>query len=150
MAGIEAALAAGLRKAYPLSTSKDAHLEERLANTFQDAAFFYRATDPARNESELSEWMGRMDEVQGAQSMGLLYPPRLPPGLDVANVKARVWFHPAGDGRQSHEGIEELFAKAILDGQPAVGAFMRLVWRSKMLSLSLFSIRATFFRQAIQ
>lgn len=124
VAQLETLLEAGLKHAYPLSASADPRLGERLRNTFLDAAFFYRATDPAREDSGLAEWVGRLDEAQGAGSMGLLYPGKLPAGLDVANAQARTWAHPAGDGRESREGIEDLLGQAVAEGALALSAMI--------------------------
>lgn len=139
LARVEAVLAAGLRRAYPLSTSADPRLEERLANTFKDAVFFYRATDPARGEENLREWLGRLDEVKGRESMGLLYPLGLPPGLDIANAGRRTWLHPSGDGRESREGLEELFSRAVAEGMPALEAF-RLALKEGHIQAGLASL----------
>jgi len=72
----------------------------------------------------LAEWVGRLDEDQGAGSMGLLYPAKLPAGLDVANDQGKTWAHPAGDGRESREGIEDLLGRAVAEGAIALSALV--------------------------
>lgn len=134
VAQLETVLEAGLKHAYPLSASTDPRLGERLRNTFLDAAFFYRATDPAREDTGLAEWVGRLDEAQGAGSMGLLYPPKLPSGLDVGNAQGRTWAHPAGDGRESREGIEDLLGQAVAEGAPALSALVDCLGGSRPIA----------------
>ena len=114
-----------------MSASTDTRLGERLGNAFLDAAFFYRATDPAREDRGLAEWVGRLDEDQGAGSMGLIYPAKLPAGIDVANIQGKVWFHPAqGMGGRAREGLEALFARAVAPrGCIALEALLAIAWR---------------------
>jgi hypothetical protein len=126
-ADIVALWSAGLRAAFPRSTSGDLLLERRIANALSDARHFYALTDPARpsSEKEKSAWIEYLRIKAGARGMALIYPDPLPEGQDFGNARHLRWEHPAGDGRAYDSSYGDLFEEGCEKAAAAVSVIAK-------------------------
>jgi len=106
--------AAGLRAAYPRSTSADPLLASRIANALADARHFYAVTDPAATArgapqgGEREDWFGRLGKEEGRRLVAIVYPEKMPQGMDAMNLTGKEWRDPSGDGRSSSSSYLDL------------------------------------------
>ncbi len=106
---------AGLRAAFPNSTARDSFVRLRAHNALDDARRFFAITNPVTG-GERSPPFARFVDLSPRDRIrvaALLYPPRLPEGLDFMNEEGRSWAHPSGDGRSSRSDGYSLFAEAV-------------------------------------
>ena len=117
--------ASGLRHAFPRSAGGDFLLERRVANALEDARHFMRITNPARTamRPDQEDWFAYLDDRVGPRSIALVYPDRLPPGIDLEKLGSEGWDHPSGDGRRSTATYFELVDAAIVE----IGPILRRV-----------------------
>jgi len=113
-------LAKGLRAAFPSAVGSDFLIERRIGNAMLDARYFLQVTNPALTSSGSQSLLPWFDDRSGWRSMALIYPERLPPGIDVANEAHATWDHPAGDGRKSESSHAELLGLAIEKAAKAI------------------------------
>jgi hypothetical protein len=123
-AEVSCLLRAGLVAAYPGQAGADFLLDQRIANTFADARYFLRATNPARTEDEDADGYAYLDDRIGPRTMSVVYPSSLPAGLDIANEAHRPWRHPADDGRGSMADCVELFESGVEAAAKALGTVL--------------------------
>ena len=131
VSGAEAQLiepwAAALRSAFPTSTLSDSLLEKRIANALADALHFYEVTAP---ESTLpggarDNWLLRQSPEEGRYLVSIIYPPRMPEGLDAMNIAGAEWLHPSGDGRSSCASYPQLLDEGTAAAAAAISQVMR-------------------------
>jgi hypothetical protein len=140
--GADAALvgpwAAGLRAAFPRSTSSDPLLEKRIANALADARGFYAITDPALTASGLvaAERLARLDPQEGRYLVSLVYPELPLPGMDALNEEHASWPHPSGDGRSSRSSYLELIEEGIAEAAGSIRLVLEF-WKGKQTAASL-------------
>ncbi len=117
---------AGLRSAFPRSTGSDFLLEKRVENALLDGRYFYRITNPAITalNPERKDWFGYLDDRAGPRSVCLVYPDRLPEGLDVLNLKNAGWDDPAGLGPERRDSYLDLVGKGIREAAKALGSLL--------------------------
>ena len=113
-------LARGLRAGFPKAAGADFLLERRVRNALEDARYFFRVTNPAETSAGNGRLLPWFDDHSGWRSMALIYPERLPEGLDVTNEGHGEWEHPAGDGRASRSSHAELFELAVAEAARAL------------------------------
>jgi hypothetical protein len=124
--------AAGLRAAYPRATGSDPRLEERIANALGDARGFYAITDPAATLRGFRDGrLAALDRAEGRHLVSLLYPERMPEGLDAMNEAKTTWPHPAGDGRSSSASFLELIDEGAREAARAIGLVLDF-WRGRL------------------
>jgi hypothetical protein len=112
-AGDEAILslvAAGLRAAYPRATAGDSSLRERITNALADARHFYSITDPAATVPGAGgdDRLARLGPEEWKRLASLVYPEKMPAGMDPMNEAGIEWSHPVGDGRVSRASYPQL------------------------------------------
>lgn len=127
--------AAGLRAAYPRATGADPLLEARIANALADARGFYAVTDPAATSGREGR-LARLDAAEGRYLISLVYPERLPEGMDAMNEAKAEWPHPAGDGRSSRASYLELVDSGIGESARAIGLVLGF-WKGELTAASL-------------
>ncbi len=113
-------LAKGLRAAFPAAAGADFLIERRIQNAIADAKYFIRVTNPSLTSAGSQSLLPWFDDLSGWRSMALIYPEKLPTGLDVANEEGKTWEHPAGDGRSYTASHGQLFDEAIASAAAAL------------------------------
>jgi hypothetical protein len=111
--------ASGLRAAFPRAAGGDFLLERRITNAFDDARHFIRITNPVhtamREDSE--DWFAYLDDKIGPRSVALVYPERIPPGIDLESLGSAGWEHPAGEGRRRSATYADLVEEAVAEAK---------------------------------
>ena len=135
---IVALWSAGLCAAYPRATGTDSHLNERIRNALADARHFYKVTDPEATAPGgiYQEWIERVGEDEGRKLVSIVYPERIPEGMDLMNEAGAEWRHPSGDGRRSTESYLDLVDSGITEATRAISLVMSL-WRSEISAAEL-------------
>ena len=135
---IVALWSAGLRAAYPRATGSDSHLPQRIRNALADARHFYRVTDPVATASggHYQKWIERMGEDEGRKLISIVYPERLPEGMDLMNETGAEWRHPSGDGRRSTASYLDLVEAGVTEASQAISIVLSL-WRSEISAAEL-------------
>ncbi|MFP4563668.1 MAG: zinc dependent phospholipase C family protein [Spirochaetia bacterium] len=98
--------------AYPDLNKPDLS-RRRLRNALRDALYFYRLTDPTREDSAYKAYL--RDERYGRKKRYLaLYHPRvLDPGVDYMNTERSGWPDPFEKNYTRYESFYDLFEEAI-------------------------------------
>ncbi len=104
-------LAAAIREVFPERVQKDTRLEERLFNSFRDAARFYSLTDPKR--AVTYDFPLPYDEQRSRALTAMLYPLSVGLEYDFLNLKNHTWCHPCDAQRRSRASVPELFEEAV-------------------------------------
>jgi hypothetical protein len=102
-------------------SSDDVKLPDRVRNAFRDARHVFAATDPALTEryrASIERWADTPYALLGAS---ILYPARIPDGLDVLNRRAAAWLDPA-TGRERRETAVELYELAVERARKSIEA----------------------------
>jgi hypothetical protein len=141
IAGSEEAIvalwAAGLRAAYPRATGADPLLEARIANALADARRFYAVTDPAAAAHVgREEVLATFNSAEGRHLISLIYPERLPEGMDAMNESRLPWPHPSGDGRVSSASYLELIDEGVAGAARAIGLVLGF-WKGELSEAAL-------------
>ncbi|HUW41347.1 MAG TPA: zinc dependent phospholipase C family protein [Rectinemataceae bacterium] len=121
--------AAGLRAAFPRATGQDSLLESRIANALEDARHFMRLTNPKRTAMlpGNEDWFSHLDDGIGPRSVSLVYPDRIPEGLELASLGSEGWEHPAGDGRRESSTYAQVVEEAAVDARAALDSLIPLL-----------------------
>jgi hypothetical protein len=128
---------AGLRAAFPRSTDSDRLLPQRIANALADALHFYAVTAPERTDPEAGSpgghrnWLLRQPPEEGRYLVSIVYPRRLPEGMDAMNESGREWLHPSGDGRSSTASYLDLMEEGATGAQEAISRVLAF-WRGEI------------------
>lgn len=104
-------LAAAIREVFPSRVQKDTMLEERLFNSFRDAARFYSLTDPKSPIPFDFPLPG--DEQRSRALTAMLYPLSIELEYDFLNLGNHTWCHPCDAHRKSLASVPELFDEAV-------------------------------------
>jgi hypothetical protein len=87
-----------------------------------DARHFYAITDPAATEHiGRNEVLTKLGSAEGRHLISLVYPERLPEGMDAMNESGATWPHPSGDGRSSSASYLELIDEGAAEAARAIG-----------------------------
>jgi hypothetical protein len=141
-AALVALWAAGLRAAYPRATAADHSLEIRIANALADARNFYALTDPGSaapgdpRGGALALWLKRLGAEEGRRLISLVYPERIPLGLDPMNLAGSEWEHPSGIGLRSRASYLDLMAKGAADAARAIARVLGF-WKGELSAQAL-------------
>ena len=126
---IASALAVAFEAEIP-SARRDGLLYERIANGYRDARSYYawahRDLPAARRAAALSA--GTLADRM--RRLAILHPEAVPLGLDVLNLRRRVWRDPCPSGRKRRtESVPQLYAEALDHAVPVVRALFSLLNR---------------------
>jgi hypothetical protein len=128
--------AAGIRAAFPRATAADALLEARIANALADARGFYAITDPASPRASRDVRISELEADEARYIISVIYPLRVPEGMDPMNEAKAEWPHPAGDGRVSRASYPELVDSGTEEAARAIGLVLGF-WRGELSAASL-------------
>lgn len=135
-ASLIAPWAAGLRAAFPRAAEADALLEARIANALADARHFYAVTDPASPQASRDVRISELEADEARYIISVIYPLRIPEGMDPMNEAKAEWPHPAGDGRASRASYPELVDSGTEEAARAIGLVLGF-WRGELSASSL-------------
>jgi len=129
---------AGLRAAYPRATGADPSLALRIANALADARNFFKVTEPATTARHDfgGDWIGRLGMEEGRRLVSLVYPERIPEGLDPMNLAGAEWEHPSGDGRRSRASYLDLIEEGVGEAARAIDLVLDY-WKGRLSSPAL-------------
>jgi hypothetical protein len=91
--GLGVLLEKALISSFPERAGKDEKLPLRIANTFSDAAFFYRMTDP-RKTTLRGKAGDQSGAERGGRTLNYIYPEKLPLDIDYLNLAKNLWRDP--------------------------------------------------------
>jgi hypothetical protein len=128
--------AAGLRSAFPKAASLDSLLEARVANALADARGFFALTDPATTDAGRGIKLSKLGADEARYVISVIYPLRVPEGMDPMNESRSEWPHPSGDGRSSRASYPELVREGAEEAARAVG-LVGSFWRGELAAESL-------------
>jgi hypothetical protein len=119
--GLKELLGRALRAGFPERAGKDAKLAQRIDNTFLDAAFFYRLTDPQNTALRNPGLSGTASPCPAIDPGALIYryPEHLPGDIDFLNERHGVWYDPgeppdpAGEKGRDTRSFPDIYAQAV-------------------------------------
>ena len=81
-------------------------------------------------------WIERIGEDEGRKLISIVYPERLPEGMDLMNETGAEWRHPSGDGRRSTASYLDLVEAGVTEASQAISIVLSL-WRSEISAAEL-------------
>jgi hypothetical protein len=127
---------AGLRAAYPRAAGADPSLELRIANALADARNFYAITAPAAAALGRDDRLLSLGKDEGRRLISLVYPERIPEGLDPMNLAGVEWEHPSGDGRRSRASYPDLIDEGSDEAARSIDLVLEY-WRGRLSASAL-------------
>jgi hypothetical protein len=119
--GLKELLERTLIQTFPERAGKDEKLADRIKNTFDDSARFYRLTAPANLVKKNTGVATAITQ----DHLLYIYPENLPGHIDFLNMETRPWFYPAGHVKEDTRSFPEVYAHAVQAATDLLGGIIK-------------------------